>query len=437
MPSTRHALRTHAKPLLATLPNGVRMVALPLPHALTSNVSVFVRCGSAHETRRSSGIGHVIEHMVFKGTHGRDARRINLDAERLGTEVNAHTDKDHSAFHMRGHAADTARFIALLADITLNPSFPEAEFVNERQVLLQEFAEDEDDPASTAFKLFDRACWDTQPAAMPVIGSRRSIEGLTREDLLAHHAQHYSAANLVVAVAGPIDVDAVWREVARSFAHLPRSSANTLPAPSYGGGEVKRLQLRAQPGSSQAQVVLGYPIAGLQQQDATAEVAAAVLGEGMSSPLMQRLREELGLVYFAACSADVLDGFGQFVIEAAMAAEQLQAFLAETAQLLVRQAARSQSAELARAHKQLAVRQLAMMERPHRWLEQAALDVFVLGKPRSQAAWAEQIAAVSTRQLRAAFAQMVEQPLALAMCGRLPRGTRAATQATLAAAGLR
>lgn len=410
---------TH-EPLMTRLRNGVRVLALPLPHALTCNVSVFVRSGSAHEPRRLSGISHIIEHMVFKGTATRDARRINLEAETLGAEVNAHTDKDHSAFHMRGHPADAMAFVRMLADITQHATFPEHELASERQVLLQEYAEDEDDPMSSAFKLFDQACWGTHAAAMPVIGARRFIEGCTREALVAYRQQHYCGENIVVAAAGPIDADAVRAEVESSFAQVTPGQAQVLQAPGYHGG----VRARAQAGSSQTHAVLGFAIPGLQSLDATAELAAAVLGEGMSSPLMQRLREQRGLVYYAACAADVMDSFGQFVIEASMAPEHLHEFLAEATSLLTEQACCAHAEDLQRAHKQLAVRQLRLFERPHRWLEQAALDVFVLGQPRSQAAWAEQFTSITAEQVRACFERMLSQPVALAMTGRVPRGSR-------------
>jgi predicted Zn-dependent peptidase len=111
-------------PEVATLANGVRVVTLPLPQAETATVAVFVASGSAHESRADSGISHVVEHMVFKGTATRDARRINLDAERLGAEVNAHTDKDHTAFHMRGLGGDVPALVEMLGDLVLAPSFP-------------------------------------------------------------------------------------------------------------------------------------------------------------------------------------------------------------------------------------------------------------------------------------------------------------------------
>ena len=77
---------------VVTLGNGVRIVAIALPHLQSVGVSVFVRTGSSHEGRRLNGISHFVEHMAFKGTHTRSCQQINLDAERLGADVNAHTD---------------------------------------------------------------------------------------------------------------------------------------------------------------------------------------------------------------------------------------------------------------------------------------------------------------------------------------------------------
>ena len=200
--------RAATAPVQTTLPNGVRALVLPMPERQTAAVSVFVRCGSQHEPRVLNGIGHVVEHMVFKGTRTRDAARINLDAESLGAEVNAHTDKDHSAFHMRGLPPHALEFLPMLADLLLAPTFPADELERERQVLLQEFAEDEDDPMATAYRLFDTACYGLHPLAQPAIGRRANIERFTRDDLVAWTARQFTAANTVVAAAGPLDAEA-------------------------------------------------------------------------------------------------------------------------------------------------------------------------------------------------------------------------------------
>ncbi|HRI18524.1 MAG TPA: pitrilysin family protein, partial [Burkholderiaceae bacterium] len=388
---------------LTTLANGVRVVALELPHLESASASVFVRTGSACESARESGISHVVEHMAFKGTASRDCQRINLDAERLGAEVNAHTDKDHTAFHMRGLARHGVDFVRMLGDIVCASTFPEAELERERQVILHEVDEDDDDPMSTAFKLFDRACYGTHPIAQPVIGRRRNIERFTRGDIAAYVRRQYTGENIVVGVAGAIDPKAVVQAAEAAFGALPRGAENRVAPPSYCGG----VRLERQTGSSQTHVVLGFPIPALTADDAASEVAAALFGEGMSSPLMDALRERSALVYYAACSADRTPWSGQFVIEASTAPRHLDALVAEVARLLVEQTRAIDPIGLERARNQLAVRRVQALERPARLLEEAALDCFVLGRVRSRAQRAASIDAVGTDAVRDAFRAMI------------------------------
>jgi predicted Zn-dependent peptidase len=415
---------------LTTLPNGVQVVTWPLPHVLTASVSVFVRCGSGHESTRSNGIGHVIEHMAFKGTASRSARQINLDAERLGAEVNAHTDKDHTAFHMRGLGPHAPQFVAMLGDIVRHATFPEDELQREREVVLHELAEDEDDAMSHAFKRMDRASFGKHPLAQAVIGTRRNIERFTRSDLVSHVQRHYTGANVVVAAAGAIAPDAIVREAEHLFASLPAGAPNVLQAPTWQGG----ISTRTQAGSSQAHIVMGLPIPPLQAGNPTAAVAAALLGEGMSSPLLDQLREQRGLVYYAACSADVIDSAGQLVIEASTGPKQINECLQALVGLLAELAERITPIDLERAKNQIRVRRLRGLEKPGRLLEEAALDALVMGRLRSRSDWLAQVDAVSATQVRQAFATMLQATPALAITGRVPRGC--ADQAREALRGL-
>jgi predicted Zn-dependent peptidase len=403
---------------LTTLANGVRVVTLPLPHAQTAGVGVFVRTGSAHESRAHSGISHFVEHMVFKGTRERDSRRINLDAERLGAEVNAHTDKDHTAFHMRGLGRHAGDFVRMLGDIVREPTFPEAELERERDVLLHEFTETEEDPMATAFALFDRACYGLHPVAQPVIGTRRNIERIGRADLVDYVVRRYTGANVVVGAAGQVDPQAIVREVDAVFGSLPRGDPNLVEPPAYLG-DVKARRLD---GSSQTHLVLGFPIGGLADDDPTGVVAAALFGEGMSSPLLEQVRERRGLAYYAACSADVYDMCGQFVVEASIAPDKLDEFLREVMRLVAAQADAIDPVDLERAHNQIAVRWLRDHERPLRRLEDAALDLFVHGRLRSHAQRMSQLARVSAHDLRTAFARMLAAGPSLAITGKVARG---------------
>jgi predicted Zn-dependent peptidase len=403
---------------VTTLPNGVRVMSLSLPQLDSACVSIFVQTGSRNEGRRLSGISHVAEHMAFKGTSQRNCQQINLDAERLGAEVNAHTDKDHTAYHMRGLAEHAPLFVRMLGEIVRDSSFPADELERERQVILQELAEVEDDAFDTAFQLFDKACWGDHPLAQPVIGRRKTIEAFQREQLQAYVTQQYTGANLVVAAAGRVDHEAIVREAQAALGSIPRGEPNRVAAPAFEGG----VGLKRIAGHQQSHVVLGYPAPPVIEPAHVAhQVAAAVLGEGMSSPLMDSLRERLGLVYYAACSADLDDLTGQFVIEASMAPANLPAFADEVQRLLAAHAGAIDPMHLERARNQIAVRRLQTWERPARRLEDAVLDLFAFGRVRSRQERREALQAVTASEVREVFQRLLAGPLAVGAAGKLPK----------------
>jgi predicted Zn-dependent peptidase len=408
--------------LLTALPNGIRLIALPSPALATATVAVFVRTGSAHEARAQSGISHVVEHMVFKGTTTRDARRLNVEAERLGADVNAHTDKDHTAFYLRGLPEHVGEFVDLLADMVLHPTFPEAELDRERQVLLQELAEDADDPVSTGYKLFDAACFGLHPAAQPVVGTPRHVERLQRGDLADYVRRQYTGANLVVGAAGAFDVDAFLRRAETDFTPLGAGTPNIVPLASYTGD----VRTRGQAGSSQTHLLLGGALPALRDHIAGSHeagaLAAAVLGEGMSSPLLHELREQRALAYHAACSADVLDMCGQFVIEASTAPERLEECLQATLRLLAAHAQRVHPDELARARRQLRVKRLRNEDKPLTRIEGAAIDLFVHGRVRELPERLAALDNVGADAVRGVFERLVTQGPSLALTGHVKRG---------------
>jgi predicted Zn-dependent peptidase len=407
--------------LVHTLPNGVRLVALPTPAAATATVAVFVRSGSAHEATLDNGISHVVEHMLFKGTATRDARRINLDAEMLGADVNAHTDRDHTAFYMRGLPQHAGDFVRMLADLVLHPSFPDDEWQRERQVLLQELAEDEDDPVSSAYKLFDVACWGAHAAALPVIGTCARVQRMTRDDLARYAARHYRGDNVVVGVAGPVDASAFLRAAEEAFGLLPAGAGSVIGVPAYVGG----VRTRSHAGSSQSHAVLGGWLAPRRDADARGEaaaaLAAAVLGEGMSSPLLHELREQRALAYHVSASAEAFDMCGQFIIEASTAPERCDECLEVAVQLLRRHAQAIDADDLARARRQLAVRRLRDQEKALRRIEDAALDLFALGRVRDTGERLAALDSTSAEDVRAVFARLLDAGLSLALTGSLKR----------------
>jgi len=205
--------------------------------------------------------------------------------------------------------------------------------------------------------------------------------------------------------------------VEAAFSALPLGQAEVLTAPSWTGG----IRTRRLPGSSQTHLVLGFPVAARRDDDPASEVAAAVFGDGMSSPLLGELRERRGLVYRAACAADRYESHGQFAVEASFAPAKLDEFLRALMQLLQRQAQATDAVDLERARNQLAVRLLHDADRPSRRMEQAALDLFSLGRVRSATEQLQRVEAVDADAVCGVFRRMLAAGVALAMAGSVGR----------------
>lgn len=207
-------------------------------------MGVFLRVGSRDETPATNGISHVLEHMAFKGTTTRSVQAINLDAERLGADVNAYTGKDSTGYFMTGLGAHAQQLLGMTADIVLHSTFPEIELQRELEVIRQEAIEYDEDPDDSGNDLLDRAIWGAHPMGMPVIGTVENIEGFTRDDLVRHVQRHYVADNTVVVAAGHFDVDAWMSHAEDLFAAMPASTDGVRSHPptpaAYAGQAVAR-----------------------------------------------------------------------------------------------------------------------------------------------------------------------------------------------------
>jgi len=427
---------------LRTLPNGVRLLAIPMPHVQSVSVGVFLRVGSRDETPGNNGIGHVLEHMAFKGTATRSVQAINLDAERLGADVNAFTGKDSTGYFMTGLGRHAPDLLRMTADIVLNSTFPEVELQRELEVIRQEAIEYDEDPDDSSSDLLDRAIWGDDPMGMPVIGTIGNIEGFTRDDLLRHVRTHYVADKTVVAAAGNFDVDAWLALAGQLFATMPRAadpSASRLPVPAgYVGDALARRFTQV----SQVFVNLAYPLSPAapdeqppQRWRLAAALAAHLFGGGMSAPLVDTVRERLGLAYTAHATIDSGDVWANFVVHAVTTPDKVDALLAATGRLLREQAGAIDPVHLERARNQLTVSLVRAGERTFAMMEQAVEALFATGAATPIEDTIALIEDIGAEEVRAVFERMLAHRPALAITGK-GVGAKAARQfaASLAAA---
>jgi predicted Zn-dependent peptidase len=413
-------------PVLRTLANGVRLLAVPVPHVQSASVGVFLRVGSRDETPASNGISHVLEHMAFKGTATRTVQEINLDAERLGADVNAYTSKDTTGYFMSGLGRHVPQFLEMTADIVLNSTFPEPELKRELEVIRQEAIEYEEDPEESSSELLDRAIWGEHPMGMPVIGTVENIERFTRDDLVGHVRAHYHAANTVVAAAGNFDIEGFFALAERLFAAMPRHAAaqaasGPAEAPAYVGSAVGRRFTRV----SQVFLNLAYPVApppgeevAQQRWRLAGSLASILFGGGMSAPLTDTVRERMGLAYTAHSTSESGDAWFNFIVHAITTPDKLEQLMTATGELLRAHAAHIDPVHLERAKNQLAVSRVRSSERTYAAMERAVEDLFVRGTIGTPAEAIALIESISGDEVRAVFERMLRHPAAVSITGK-------------------
>lgn len=412
-------------PILRTLPNGVRLMALPMPHVQSASVGVFLRVGSRDETPATNGISHVLEHMAFKGTATRSVQAINLDAERLGADVNAYTGKDSTGYFMTGLGQHAPQLLRMTADIVLHSTFPQAELQRELEVIRQEAIEYDEDPEDSSSDLLDRALWGDAPMGMPVIGTIENIEGFTRDDLVRHVQQHYVAGKTVVAAAGHFDVEAWMRLAEELFGAMPASPGGAVshppePAPHAGQAVARRFTQ-----VSQVFLHLAYPLAPAgpegdapQRWRLAAALAANLFGGGMSSPWVDAVRERLGLAYTADATIDSGDAWLNFVVHAVTTPDKVEALVHATGELLQAQAMAIDPVHLERAKNQLTVSRVRAAERPFATMERAVEELFAHGTVTPLAETIALIGDIRSEEVREVFARMLAYPPALSITGK-------------------
>ncbi|RPI03692.1 MAG: insulinase family protein, partial [Ignavibacteriae bacterium] len=179
------------------LDNGVRVITEEIPHVRSLSLGFWIETGSRDESPQNNGISHFIEHMVFKGTKKRNVKEIAQSIESVGGYLNAFTSKEHTCYYARVLDEHLELATDVLSDMVFQPTFPEKELLKERNVILEELKQAEDDPDDIIQDYFEKALFKTHPLGMPVIGSAASIASINRNNLIQYKTDHYTPSNLV------------------------------------------------------------------------------------------------------------------------------------------------------------------------------------------------------------------------------------------------
>ena len=305
------------------LKNGLRLLLVPQAGSLASSVLILVEAGSEYETKKTNGVSHFLEHLAFKGTTRRPRPEIiNEEFAALGARSNAFTAQEYTGYWAKSEAHKLPKILDIVSDLYLNPIFDPAEIEKERGVVIEEINMYEDIPMQKVQRLFMALMYGDQPAGWDVGGTKKILQKMTREEIVAYRTKRYVSAGTLVVVSGKFNEKKVVADVKNYFGDLPRRRAP-------GKGQTKERQRAPQlhvafKESDQSHFVLGFRAFDMFDKRRYAlQVLSDVLGGGMSSRLWKRVREEMGAAYYVSADADLFLDHGILSVSAGVGHEKM------------------------------------------------------------------------------------------------------------------
>jgi predicted Zn-dependent peptidase len=283
------------------LRNGLRVITEKIPSARSISIGVWIDVGSRDEEDHENGISHFIEHMLFKGTKTRSAKKIASWLESLGGNLNAFTSREHTCYHAIILDEHLEQAVDILADLVMNATLTARNIEKEKLVVAEEIHEVRENPSDYIHEIFADSFWRGQPLGKSILGSGDIIRTFSRNDLKDYMARHYRAKRIVIAAAGNISHRRLIQIVREKIRVPDGNGSHGRPAKMP---ETQTFQFKTN-NSQQNHVCLGFPGIPFEHADRYNLIALyTYLGLGMSSVLFQKIREERGIAYSIYTFAD-------------------------------------------------------------------------------------------------------------------------------------
>lgn len=307
-----------------TLPNGLRLILAPMP-GVAATALILVEAGSEYEKKRTNGVSHFLEHMVFKGTRRRPAASaIAEELDGLGAEYNAFTGQEFTGYWAKAEKEKLIKVLDLVSDLYLEPLFDAKEIEKERGVITEELNMYEDLPPRKAGYAWMELLYGDQPAGWRIGGTRKTVAGITRKDIADYRAERYSPGTTIVAVGGDFDAEKVKAFTVERFGALSkrRVRGKTKTKPSPGRARVKLVLHKT---SDQTHIILGAPTFPVtDKRHYAADILAHLLGGGMSARLFKQIREEMGAAYYVRAESEHSLDRGYLAVSAGVTPSKLE-----------------------------------------------------------------------------------------------------------------
>lgn len=306
---------------ITALSNGIRIVSEKIPYVKSVSIGVWVGNGSRCETKDENGMSHFIEHMFFKGTDRRNAKAIAYEIDSIGGQINAFTTREYTCYYTKTLDEHIEIALDVLSDMIYSSKLDENAMNMERNVISEEINMYEDEPEELAADLIMEAAYGDDPMGRPILGTVKSLSGITPQKMRDYIKSHYTTKNTVISVSGNYD-DSMFELMEKYFANREiRDNDVLIPESIYKPG--KRI-VRTKD-SEQVQLIAGFNSIDVKDSGVYSLLAFNnIFGSGMSSRLFQNIREQKGLAYSVYAYHQAYVGTGMFSICAGMMPQNVE-----------------------------------------------------------------------------------------------------------------
>ena len=281
-----------------TLANGLTVIVQEDRSAPVASVQAWCAAGSTTEDKHlGAGLSHILEHMLFKGTKTRSTNEIAQKIQDVGGYINAYTSFERTVFWIDVPKDGALTALDILADAMMNSTLPAQEYVKEQEVIRREFAMGMDDPGRMVTHLLFATAYQRHPYRLPVIGLIDIYNQLTHEQVMEYYKARYVPNNLTFVVVGDVHAAEVRKKVEEFFKDRPAKSLAPIYVPAEPP-QLGRREVHQEFGTELTHFAMAWHVPEITHPDVPAlDLLTVVLGEGHSSRLYRKVREEAALVF--------------------------------------------------------------------------------------------------------------------------------------------
>ena len=307
-----------------SLSNGATCVVADIEDSTLTCIDFWCKGGSLYEMKDEEGMAHFLEHMMFKGSKNLKEGEFDLKIESLGGSSNAATGLDDVHYHVLVPRKKLEEGLKLILELLLFPEIEQDAFKMEKEVVLEEIAQNIDQPDEIIYMKLLKGCLTPHRYSKPILGDEKTVKNINPKQMKLFHKNHYVGKNCTLCIAGDLpnevqsiinnsklkELKTISKETAISNTITFNKGYKKETIPRLEGGRI--LKAWKLPPAKEQILILG------------AEIAATMLCEGKSSLIVKELREEKRIIESIDIDLQILEEGGLILLDVSCPEENLK-----------------------------------------------------------------------------------------------------------------